>query len=185
MESSAQPIWKTREIPRVDDVDAIQIKAYSPEYYDGVANLYYRTYLDLATSNSSIRKYVKNSLKSTFSSGLHQIKKPTVSYLWVAINSVGEVIGMGGIRFIAADRFEIQKLAVFPSYRRMGVSKRIWEQLMEEGSRLCPDRPLTVCLSTLSLLSVAEDYYTKMGFHLKRKDYFSGYDLDVFEKQIE
>jgi hypothetical protein len=32
---------------------------------------------------------------------------------------------------------------------------------------------------------VAEDYYTKMGFHLKRKDYFSGYDLDVFEKQIE
>ena len=77
----------------------------------------------------------------------------------------------------------------------MGVSKRIWEQLMEEGSRLCPDRPtlflffsigpLTVCLSTLSLLSVAEDYYTKMGFHLKRKDSFSGYDLDVFEKQIE
>ena len=87
----------------MDDVDAIQIKAYSPEYCDGVANLYYRTYLDLATSNSSIRKYVKNSLKSTFSSGLHrvksvsmwflEIKKPTVSYLWVAINSVGEVIG--------------------------------------------------------------------------------------------
>ena len=58
----------------MDDVDAIQIKAYSPEYYAGVANLSYRTYLDLATSNSSIRKYVKNSLKSTFSSGLHRVK---------------------------------------------------------------------------------------------------------------
>ena len=87
----------------MDGVDAIQIKAYSPEFYDGVSNLYYTTYLALATSNSSIRKYVKNSLKSTFSSGVHrmtliavsilEIKKPTVSYLWVAINSVGEVIG--------------------------------------------------------------------------------------------
>ena len=87
----------------MDGVDAIQIKAYSPEYYDGVSNLYYATYFELATTNSSIRKYVKNSLKSTFSSGVHrrkstsmltsEIKKPTVSYLWVAINSVGEVIG--------------------------------------------------------------------------------------------
>lgn len=70
----------------------------------------------------------------------------------------------------------------------MGATDGRGESSLSGSSDLIPFffiGPLTVCLSTLSLLSVAEDYYTKMGFHLKRKDYFSGYDLDVFEKQIE
>ena len=42
--------------------------------------------------------------------------------------------------------------------------------------------PLRICLSTISLLEVAESYYEKRGFKQIRKDHYDGYDLDIYEK---
>ena len=42
--------------------------------------------------------------------------------------------------------------------------------------------PLRICLSTISLLEVAESYYEKQGFKQIRKDHYDGYDLDIYEK---
>ena len=42
--------------------------------------------------------------------------------------------------------------------------------------------PLRICLSTISLLEVAESYYEKQGFQQIRKDHYDGYDLDIYEK---
>lgn len=102
---------------------------------------------------------------------------------------------MGGLRVVSSSCFEIQKLAVHKNYRRMGISNRIWEHIMEKGLSSCEERwfwmhllwiigPLRICLSTLSLLHIAESYYSKQGFSLIRKDQYKGYDLDVFEKIV-
>ena len=44
--------------------------------------------------------------------------------------------------------------------------------------------PLCICLSTISLLDVAETYYLRKGFKQIRKDHYNQYDLDVYEKVI-
>ena len=80
-----------------------------------------------------------------------EIKKPDTVFLWLAINSLGDVIGysflnvrmtfrMGGLRIVSSSCFEIQKLAVHKNYRSMGISKLIWEQIMKKGFAICTDR---------------------------------------------
>ena len=101
---------------------------------------------------------------------------------------------MIGMRIIDDASFVVQKLVVARNYRRHSISNRLWACLEAKGMELCPLRfliqasspigPLRICLSTLSLLDVAESFYLKKGFALKRKDHFRGYDLDVFEKTV-
>ena len=47
---------------------------------------------------------------------------------------------MGGLRIVSSSCFEIQKLAVHKNYRNIGVSKLIWERIMEKGFAICRDR---------------------------------------------
>ena len=101
---------------------------------------------------------------------------------------------MIGLRVINDGAFEVQKVAVARNYRRRHISGVLWNHLETCGKEICSSRrgisdnsflgPLRICLSTLSLLDVAESFYTSKGFVLVRKDHFSGYDLDVFEKVI-
>ena len=98
------------------------------------------------------------------------------------------------MRIIDDASYEVQKLVVARNYRRHSISNKLWIFLESKGMEYCPQRslmksvssigPLRICLSTLSLLDVAESFYLKKGFVLKRKDHFSGYDLDVFEQTV-
>ncbi|KAK8804298.1 acetyltransferase [Blastocystis sp. subtype 4] len=161
-----------------------RIVSYSPEYYEGAVSLYESTYHDLSKDHPRIRKYIKNSLKSTFTADLHKIKKPDINFIWIVLDPLGNVVGMGGLRVVSSQGFEVQKLVVHESHRRRGISTILWKTILAKGCELCPDRPLRICLSTLSLLPVAESFYTKLGFTLLRKDHFKDYDLDVFEKTV-
>ena len=80
-----------------------------------------------------------------------EIKKPDAVFLWLAINSLGDVVGysfkhiritfrMGGLRIVSSSCFEIQKLAVHKNYRNLGISKLIWKEVMEKGFAICVDR---------------------------------------------
>ena len=132
------------------------------------------------------------------------MKKEDTNRLWIALNDEDAVVGLDpllcvmhsmiGLRVINDGAFEVQKLAVARNYRRRHISGVLWNHLETCGKEICSSRrgisdnsflgPLRICLSTLSLLDVAESFYTSKGFVLVRKDHFSGYDLDVFEKVI-
>ena len=132
------------------------------------------------------------------------MKKEDTNRLWIALNDEDTVVGlkvlfpvmcsMIGLRVVDDGAFEVQKLVVARNYRRHHISSALWNHVEMCGKEICVSRrdmdsisflgPLRICLSTLSLLGVAESFYTSKGFTMVRKDHFSGYDLDVFEKVI-
>ena len=77
-----------------------------------------------------------------------ELKKPTINYLWLALNTNRDVIGyfylclitgrMVGLRIVSESCYEVQKLAVARNYRKMGVSNKLWEKMEKEGNLLCP-----------------------------------------------
>ncbi|OAO11758.1 hypothetical protein AV274_6593 [Blastocystis sp. ATCC 50177/Nand II] len=172
------------DTPFKDNVDSIRIIPYESRFFQQVKQLYMASYRELAVKCSSIRKYVVSSIKRSFDVQSGVLKNEDKNRLWIAVNSDDDVVGMIGMRIIDDASFEVQKLVVARNYRRHSISNRLWACLEAKGMELCPLRPLRICLSTLSLLDVAESFYLKKGFALKRKDHFRGYDLDVFEKTV-
>ena len=67
----SQSLSITAQLPYYPLPDELEIISYSSEYYEQVQNLYIATYRELATSVPAIKKYIKNSLKSTFMKETH------------------------------------------------------------------------------------------------------------------
>ena len=56
------------------------------------------------------------------------------------VNKIIHYFRMIGLRIVADDCYEVQKLVVAKNYRRHGISKILWEKMEKEGSQLCPNR---------------------------------------------
>lgn len=51
----------------------MSVREYSSQDYEGVRNLYFGTYKELAVNNTSIRSYIHKSFKNTFDKVSHCI----------------------------------------------------------------------------------------------------------------
>jgi ribosomal-protein-alanine N-acetyltransferase len=91
---------------------------------------------------------------------LAELERPGVSYLFVAKDSAGRVVGFCGF-WRVLDELHINNLAVLPEYRRQGIASAILERVLDEGRRAGAGR---ATLEVRRSNEVARRLYERLGF---------------------
>src|SRR5262245_2349447 len=91
---------------------------------------------------------------------LAELKNPGVSYLFVAKESNGRVVGFCGF-WRVLDELHINNLAVLPEYRRQGIASRILGRVFAEGRRAGASR---ATLEVRRSNDIARRLYERFGF---------------------
>jgi len=108
---------------------------------------------------------------------LAELENPGVSYLFVAKDSNGRVVGFCGF-WRVVDELHINNLAVLPEYRRQGVASQILGRVFAEGRRVGAGR---ATLEVRRSNEIARRLYERFGFTVAgvRRGYYRHPDEDA------
>jgi ribosomal-protein-alanine N-acetyltransferase len=108
---------------------------------------------------------------------LAELENPGVSFLFLAKESSGEVVGFCGF-WRVLDELHINNLAVLPEYRRRGVASAILARVFAEGQTLGAKRTL---LEVRRSNGAAQHLYERFGFTVAgvRRGYYRNPDEDA------
>ena len=106
-----------------------------------------------------------------------ELRNPEVSYLLVAKDSAGRVVGFCGF-WRVVDEIHINNLAVLPEYRRQGIASMILGRVFAEGRRAGAGR---ATLEVRRSNEIARRLYERFGFTVAgvRRGYYRNPDEDA------
>jgi ribosomal-protein-alanine N-acetyltransferase len=106
-----------------------------------------------------------------------ELENPGVSYLFVAKNTDGRVVGFCGF-WLVVDEVHINNLAVLPDYRRQGIASRILGRVFEVARRVGAHR---ATLEVRRSNEIARRLYERFGFTVGgvRRGYYRNPDEDA------
>ena len=106
-----------------------------------------------------------------------ELENPDVSYLFVAKNAEGRVVGFCGF-WRVLDELHINNLAVLPEYRRLGIASKILSCVFEVGRRVDAGR---ATLEVRRSNEIARRLYERFGFTVAgvRRGYYRNPDEDA------
>ena len=108
---------------------------------------------------------------------LAELENPGVSFLFLAKESTGRVVGFCGF-WRVLDELHINNLAVLPEYRRRGVASAILARVFDEARALGAKRML---LEVRRSNRAAQHLYERFGFTVAgvRRGYYRNPDEDA------
>jgi len=106
-----------------------------------------------------------------------ELENPGVSYLFVARNSEGRVVGFCGFWHVV-DELHVNNLAVLPEYRRQGIASQILGRVFEVGRHVEARR---ATLEVRRSNEIARRLYERFGFTVGgvRRGYYRNPDEDA------
>lgn len=106
-----------------------------------------------------------------------ELQNPNVSYLFVAKDPEGHVVGFCGF-WRVLDELHINNLAVLPECRRQGIASKILARVFDEGRRVGAGR---ATLEVRRSNEIARRLYERFGFTVAgvRRGYYRHPDEDA------
>ena len=108
---------------------------------------------------------------------LAELQNPGVSFLFLAKESAGQVVGFGGF-WRVLDELHINNLAVLPEYRRRGIAAAILMHAFDEARAVGAKRTL---LEVRRSNGAAQHLYERFGFTVAavRRGYYRNPEEDA------
>ena len=81
----------------------------------------------------------------------------------IAVEQPGnKIVGCVGLRALSADVSEMKRLYVVPSHRKLGVGKKLAEEIISIAKKM---KFKAMVLDTMNEMQTAQQLYTALGFH--------------------
>ena len=114
---------------------------------------------------------------------LHDIESEYLSSgAFVVAESDEGIVGMGGIRFSPDHTARINRMRVHPEKQGFGIGKKILAWLEEKATNSATQK---IVLNTLAIQKNAQKLYESFGYVKVEEGSPDGFDIFMYEKEIE